>query len=172
MTVHLAINGFGRTGRSFLRAATRRHQFEIVAINDLGAQGLSPSCWPGTLSMGAFPSRCTWRATPWSSASVGSRCSPSLRRMRFRGRARCGRRHRVDRRNTTRDKAAAHLEAGAARVVISAPAEDPDATLVIGVNEDEFDPANDFMISNASCTTNCGSWPRCSTTPSASKTAS
>jgi len=56
---------------------------------------------------------------------------------------------------TKRDRAAAHLEAGAVRVIISAPAEEPDATFVIGVNEGDFDPASHFIISNASCTTNC-----------------
>ena len=53
------------------------------------------------------------------------------------------------------EQAAEHLEAGATRVVISAPADDPDATFVIGVNEDQFDPQRHFIISNASCTTNC-----------------
>ena len=57
-------------------------------------------------------------------------------------------------RNTSREKATAHLEAGATRVVISAPSEEADATLVVGVNEEDFDPHHDFVISNASCTTN------------------
>ena len=56
---------------------------------------------------------------------------------------------------TSREKAAAHIEAGARRVIISAPAKDVDATFVMGVNEDTFDPARDFVVSNASCTTNC-----------------
>ena len=56
---------------------------------------------------------------------------------------------------TNRDKAAAHLRAGARRVIISAPAKGVDATFVIGVNEDTFDPERDFVVSNASCTTNC-----------------
>jgi glyceraldehyde 3-phosphate dehydrogenase len=58
-------------------------------------------------------------------------------------------------RYTKRAKANEHLEAGATRVVISAPAEDPDITIVIGVNDTEFDPRRHFIISNASCTTNC-----------------
>jgi glyceraldehyde 3-phosphate dehydrogenase len=57
--------------------------------------------------------------------------------------------------NTSREKAAAHLTAGARRVVISAPSKDADATFVVGVNEEDFDPARHFVISNASCTTNC-----------------
>jgi glyceraldehyde 3-phosphate dehydrogenase len=56
---------------------------------------------------------------------------------------------------TRREKAQLHLDAGARRVVISAPADNPDATFVLGVNDDEFDPAKHFIISNASCTTNC-----------------
>ena len=56
---------------------------------------------------------------------------------------------------TTRESAAAHLEAGATRVIVSAPATDVDATFVVGVNDSEFDPAKDFVVSNASCTTNC-----------------
>jgi glyceraldehyde 3-phosphate dehydrogenase len=56
---------------------------------------------------------------------------------------------------TKREKAMEHLEAGATRVVISAPAQDPDATFVMGINEDQFDPDKHFIISNASCTTNC-----------------
>ena len=56
---------------------------------------------------------------------------------------------------TSRDKAAAHIEAGARRVIISAPAKDVDATFVVGVNEDSFDAGRDFVVSNASCTTNC-----------------
>ena len=56
---------------------------------------------------------------------------------------------------TNRDKAAAHLHAGARRVIISAPAKGVDGTFVVGVNEDTFDPERDFVVSNASCTTNC-----------------
>ncbi len=56
---------------------------------------------------------------------------------------------------TTRASAAAHLEAGASRVIVSAPATDVDATFVIGVNDSDFDPAKHFVVSNASCTTNC-----------------
>ena len=56
---------------------------------------------------------------------------------------------------TTREKAAAHLEAGAEKVVISAPASDEDLTIVLGVNDDAYDPAIHHVVSNASCTTNC-----------------
>jgi len=56
---------------------------------------------------------------------------------------------------TSKDSASAHLDAGAKRVIISAPATGVDATFVVGVNDDEFDPAKDFVVSNASCTTNC-----------------
>jgi glyceraldehyde 3-phosphate dehydrogenase len=56
---------------------------------------------------------------------------------------------------TSRESAASHLEAGAHRVIVSAPAQDVDATFVVGVNDSEFDPARHFVVSNASCTTNC-----------------
>jgi glyceraldehyde 3-phosphate dehydrogenase len=157
MTVRLAINGFGRTGRSLLRAALEpSRDLEVVAINDLGApealarlfardsvHGRYPepvSAEDGTMTIGerriALFAEPQPKALPWDDLGVDVVVESTGK-------------------NRTRAKAAAHLEAGAGRVVISAPAEDPDATFVIGVNEDEFDPAKDFIISNASCTTNC-----------------
>ena len=157
MTVRVAINGFGRTGRSFLRAATASsHQFEIVAINDLGTPEALAHLLARDSVHGRFPEsvhvegdtmvvgerRISMLAEPqasllpWGALGVDVVIESTGR-------------------NTSREKAAAHLEAGATRVVISAPAKDPDATLVLGVNEDQFDPATDFVISNASCTTNC-----------------
>ncbi len=157
MTVRLAINGFGRTGRSFLRAAlTSSHEFEIVAVNDLGApealarllardsvHGRYPEpvhVDGDTMVVGARRIRMLAEADaavlPWSEFGVDVVIESTGK-------------------YTSRDKAQAHLEAGASRVVISAPGQDPDATLVVGVNEEEFDPAHHFIISNASCTTNC-----------------
>ena len=72
------------------------------------------------------------------------------------GRPRRRRRDRVDRLlHQSRDKAAAHLDAGAPFVIVSAPASGADATFVVGVNDDTFDPATHKVVSNASCTTNC-----------------
>ncbi len=157
MTIRVAINGFGRTGRAFLRAALASpHDFEIVAVNDLGApealarllardsvhgrypevvsvEGDSMVVGRRRLSLLAEPEP---KALPWHELGIDVVIESTGR-------------------NTSRAKAAAHLEAGATRVIISAPSGDADATLVVGVNEEQFDPAHDFIISNASCTTNC-----------------
>jgi glyceraldehyde 3-phosphate dehydrogenase len=157
LTVRLAVNGFGRTGRSFLRAAlASSHELEIVAINDLGAPEALSRLLARDSVHGHFPQevgvdgdvmvvgahRITIlaesepKALPWRELGIDVVIEATGR-------------------NTSREKATAHLEAGASRVVISAPSADADATLVVGVNEEQFDPAHDFVISNASCTTNC-----------------
>ncbi len=157
MTVRLAINGFGRTGRSLLRAAlTSSPDLEVVAINDLGAPEALARLLARDSVHGRYPDPVTVegdtmvvgdhrivmlaepvaKALPWDEFGVDVVIESTGR-------------------NRTRAKAGAHLEAGATRVVISAPADDADATLVVGVNEDQFDPTRHFVISNASCTTNC-----------------
>ncbi len=157
MTVRVAINGFGRTGRSFLRAAIALHpELEIVAINDLGAPEALARLFARDSVHGTYPEAVHVEG---ETMFVGERqirmlATPSAKDLPW---AELG----IDvvtestGRYTKREKAAEHLEAGAHRVVISAPAQDPDATFVIGVNEDQFDPARHFIISNASCTTNC-----------------
>ena len=157
MTVRLAINGFGRTGRSMLRAALTSHpELEIVAINDLGAPEALARLFARDSVHGRFPEPVSIdgefmvvgtrriqmlaepmaKALPWSELGVDVVVESTGK-------------------YTKREKATDHLEAGATRVVISAPAQDPDATFVLGINEDQFDPAKHFVISNASCTTNC-----------------
>ncbi len=157
MTVRVAINGFGRTGRSFLRAALVRHpDLEVVAINDLGAPEALARLFARDSVHGRYPeevrvegdsmfvgnrrirmlSEPIAKGLPWDELEIDIVAESSGR-------------------YTKRQKAAEHLEAGATRVVISAPSQDPDATFVIGINEDQFDPTRDFIISNASCTTNC-----------------
>jgi len=157
LTVRLAVNGFGRTGRSFLRAAlASSHEFDVVAINDLGSPEALCRLLARDSVHGRFPEevgvdgdvmivgsrRITMlaesepKALPWSELGIDVVIEATGR-------------------NTSRERAGAHLEAGAGRVVISAPSSDADATLVVGVNEELFDPAHDFVISNASCTTNC-----------------
>jgi glyceraldehyde 3-phosphate dehydrogenase len=157
MTVRVAINGFGRTGRSFLRAVLAPgRDLEIVAINDLGppealarlfardsVHGRHPepvSVEGSTMIIGerriAMLAEPEAKALPWEELGIDvvTECTGM---------------------HTSREKAAEHLGAGAVRVVISAPADNPDVTLVVGVNEDQFDPQRHFIISNASCTTNC-----------------
>jgi glyceraldehyde 3-phosphate dehydrogenase len=157
MTVRLAINGFGRTGRQMLRSALAFHpELEIVAINDLGAPDALARLFARDSVHGRYPEevrvdrdkmiigerRITIlaepqaKALPWQELGIDVVVESTGR-------------------YTKREKATEHLEAGATRVVISAPAENPDATFVIGVNEDQFDPSRHFIISNASCTTNC-----------------
>ena len=133
MTVRLAINGFGRTGRSFLRAAlTPTHDFEVVAINDLGAPAALARLFARDSVHGRYPEPVyvegdndDRRRAPHQDAGGVAR------RRRFHGRSSA-----IDvvvestGKYTKREQAAEHLEAGATRVVISAPADDPDATFV------------------------------------------
>ena len=157
VAVRVAINGFGRTGRSLLRSALSFHpELEIVAINDLGAPEALARLFARDSVHGPF-------AEPVSIDGdvmiVGERRIMMLARVQAT--ALPWRKLGVDvvvestGKYTKREKAAEHLKAGATRVVISAPANDPDATFVIGINDDLFDPDQHFIISNASCTTNC-----------------
>jgi len=157
MTVRIGINGFGRIGRNYLRAARQLGaDIEIVAINDLTSaatlahllkydsthgrfdgvvqvEGNSLVLDSGPISVLAERDP---KALPWADLGVDVVIeSTGL--------------------FTTRDSASAHLDAGATRVIVSAPGTDVDATFVVGVNDDAFDPAKDFVVSNASCTTNC-----------------
>ena len=157
MTVRVGINGFGRIGRNFLRAARESAaDIEIVAVNDL----LSPEINAHLLHYDS-----TYRRYPGSVEVKGSDLvvdghvikvlaerDPSALRWGEMGVSVVV---ESTGRFTKREAAAAHLAGGAKRVVISAPSGDADATFVIGVNEGDFDPAKDFVISNASCTTNC-----------------
>ena len=157
MTVRIGINGFGRIGRNYLRAARAiGADIEIVAINDLTSAETLAHLLRYDSTHGRFAGevkvddgailvdghRIVVTAErnpadlPWKELGVDVVVeSTGL--------------------FTTREKAAAHLAAGASRVIISAPATDVDKTFVVGVNDDEFDPASDVIVSNASCTTNC-----------------
>jgi glyceraldehyde 3-phosphate dehydrogenase len=161
MPVRVAINGFGRVGRSFVRSAhARGADIEVVAVNDLvtpetlahllkydsvfGRFGGEVEARKGAIVVDGAEVRVLSetdpRALPWSELSVDVVIESTGR---FR----------------TRAAAAQHLDAGARKVIISAPAkgdQPPDATVVLGVNFDEvYDPEHHHIISNASCTTNC-----------------
>jgi glyceraldehyde 3-phosphate dehydrogenase (phosphorylating) len=158
MTVRVAINGFGRTGRAAFRAAYEREaDIEWVAINDLadpamlaqllrndtvyGRFGGSVEVADGALVVDghriAVPGQTDPSKLPWGELDVDVVIESTGR---FR----------------TRADAAKHLEAGARKVVISAPAKEPDVTVALGVNfDDVYDPDVHHIISNASCTTNC-----------------
>jgi glyceraldehyde 3-phosphate dehydrogenase len=153
----IGINGFGRIGRNFLRAhAQRGGDFEIVAVNDIGDTktmahllkydsvlgpfaGAVESADDSITVNGARIAKLTFRdpaELPW--ADLGVEIAVESTGL-----------------FTKRNQAEAHLTAGAKKVVISAPATDPDVTLVLGVNDDHYDPAEHSIVSNASCTTNC-----------------
>ena len=157
MTVKIGINGFGRIGRNFFRAAKKRgFDFDFVGVNDLGDAATMAHLLKYDSVFGRFPGEVSVSGNgltvdgddlrffaerdpanlPWK--EVGAEIVIESTGI-----------------FTSREKAAAHLEAGAQKVIISAPAKDEDVTVVLGVNEDTYDPASDHVISNASCTTNC-----------------
>ena len=157
MTVRVGINGFGRIGRNFFRAARRRGlDAEIVAVNDLGsietmAHLLACDSVHGPL--GAEVS------VDGDSISVGGETLPvlSVRNPEDLPWGDLGADVVVESTGifTKREAAARHLDGGAPRVLVSAPCSGADRTFVIGVNDGDFDPATDVVVSNASCTTNC-----------------
>ena len=158
MSVRVGINGFGRIGRNFFRAARKQGaDVEIVAVNDLGDAktmahllkydsvlgplGEDVEAVEGAIRVGGSTELKLLNerdpgALPWGELGVQVVLeSTGL--------------------FTKRDAAQKHLDAGAEKVVISAPATDPDVTLVLGVNDEAYDRDNHRIISNASCTTNC-----------------
>ena len=157
MTVRVGINGFGRIGRNFLRAAKAQGaDIDFVAVNDLGnletmahllRRDSVAGAYPGTVEAvdggikvdGDTITVVSHRdpaEIPWGEFGVDVVIESTGI-------------------FTDRDKAAAHLAGGAPRVIVSAPANGADATFVVGVNDDTFDPAAHTVVSNASCTTNC-----------------
>jgi glyceraldehyde 3-phosphate dehydrogenase len=156
MVVKVGINGFGRIGRNIMRAALASKDIDFVAVNDLTnaatlAHLLKYDSVLGNLSADvkangdgitvdgdAFkvlsvkdPAQLPWKDL---GVDVVFECTGIF---------------------TSRDGAAKHIAAGARKVIITAPAKGPDVTLVLGVNDDKYDPTNHHIISNASCTTNC-----------------
>jgi len=157
MTVRVGVNGFGRVGRSFLRAVIARDaDIEVVAINDLTSAETNAHLLRYDSTQGRLPvpvevegngllvggrrirvlAERDPSALPWADLGVEVVVESTGR-------------------FTARQEAAAHLKAGARRVVISAPSGDADATFVVGVNDTTFDPDVHVIVSNASCTTNC-----------------
>lgn len=157
MTVRVGINGFGRIGRSLWRAIARSGaDIEVVAVNDLGDKKTMAHLLKYDSVMGVLPDVVTStddgltingralkvlserdpRNLPWAALAV----DVVVESTGF---------------FTERDKAAAHLDAGAKVVIVSAPATGADATFVYGVNHTDFDAAKHTVVSNASCTTNC-----------------
>ena len=156
MAIKVGINGFGRIGRNIMRAALAHTDVDIVAVNDitdaatlahllkydsvLGNLSVPVSASGDTIQVGSDQFKVLASkdpaALPWQDLGVDIvfECTGKF---------------------TKREDAAKHLAAGARKVVITAPATDPDITVVLGVNDHEYDSAKHHIISNASCTTNC-----------------
>jgi glyceraldehyde 3-phosphate dehydrogenase len=156
MAVKVGINGFGRIGRNIMRAAMDDDSIDIVAVNDLTttqtlAHLLKYDSILGNLQadIKANGDRITVDEDEFQVLSVKD---PAQLPWKSLGVEVVFESTGIF---TDRDSAAKHLSAGAKKVVITAPAKKPDLTLVLGVNEDKYDPATHQIISNASCTTNC-----------------
>ena len=157
MTVKVAINGFGRIGRNILRAIVEsgRKDIQVVAINDLGPVETNAHLLRFDSVHGRFPSEVTVEGdaivVDGQSIKVTAIKNPAELPHRELG---------VDIAMectgifTAKDKASAHLQAGAKAVLVSAPADGADITVVYGVNHDKM-TSDHLVISNASCTTNC-----------------
>src|SRR5881275_1891 len=153
----VGINGFGRIGRNFFRAALeRKGDFEIVAFNDLGDVGTMAHLLRYDSVLGRFDGEVEVEG---GSLKVSGK---ELKGLAERDPASLPWRDLevdvvIESTGFFTDRAGAqkHLDAGAKKVVISAPATDPDITIVLGVNDDSYDADKHAIISNASCTTNC-----------------
>jgi glyceraldehyde 3-phosphate dehydrogenase len=157
MTVRVGINGFGRIGRQSLKAILERApEVEVVAVNDLVDTSLNALLFKHDSTYGAFPGNVDHTddsliidgreirvlkekdpaTLPWGDMGVDVVLESTGI-------------------FTDAEKARAHITAGAKKVIISAPAKGEDITIVLGVNDDQYDPERHHVISNASCTTNC-----------------
>ncbi|MBX9393377.1 type I glyceraldehyde-3-phosphate dehydrogenase [Streptomyces sp. TRM72054] len=157
MTIRVGINGFGRIGRNYFRALLEQGaDIEIVAVNDLGDTATTAHLLKYDTILGRLKQEVTHTADtitvdghtikvlsernpadiPWGELGVDIVIESTGI-------------------FTKKEDAAKHLAGGAKKVLISAPAKDEDITIVMGVNQDKYDPANHHVISNASCTTNC-----------------
>ena len=158
MAVKVAINGFGRIGRQVTKAMfeSYRGKFDLVAVNDLSNTGTNAHLFKYDSNYGTFPGAVEVKdgdlvidgdrikvlaekdpsKLPWGDLGIDIVVESTGI-------------------FTSREKAELHLNAGAKKVIISAPAKGEDLTVVLGVNEDKYDPAKHSIISNASCTTNC-----------------
>jgi glyceraldehyde 3-phosphate dehydrogenase len=156
MTIRVGINGFGRIGRTFVRRALERADIEVVAVNDVteartlahlldfdstyGRIGAAVTHTSDSISINGTPIRVLSSRDPgtidWGGLGVDIVIESTGK---FR----------------SRDDAALHLKGGARKVLLSAPGKDADLTVVIGVNDGDYDPERHDVISNASCTTNC-----------------
>ncbi|HSL91065.1 MAG TPA: type I glyceraldehyde-3-phosphate dehydrogenase, partial [Candidatus Limnocylindrales bacterium] len=156
MAVKVGINGFGRIGRNFFRAAYKDPALEIVAVNDITDAKTLAHLLKYDSVHGRFEEEVGVKdsALVVAGKTVQVLAAKDPSELPW---AKLGVEIVIESTGkfTEREGAEKHLKAGAKRVIISAPAKNPDATFVLGVNEKTFDPAKHFIISNASCTTNC-----------------
>ena len=155
MTTSVGINGFGRIGRLAFRAAQDK-DLEIVGINDLTDAKTLAHLLKWDSIHGRFPGEV--EATDDGIAVNGKKIPVTAERNPAKlPWKELGAEIVIESTGifANREGASKHLEAGARRVIISAPAQDPDITIVLGVNDDQYDPDQHKIISNASCTTNC-----------------
>ncbi len=156
MAVKVGINGFGRIGRNVLRAALNNSEVEIVAVNDLTDANMLAHLLKYDSVHGSLDAEV--KVDGEDLIVNGKKIKVLAERDPAKlGWGDLGVEIVVEStgRFTKRADAAKHIEAGAKKVIISAPASDEDITIVMGVNEDKYDAANHDVISNASCTTNC-----------------
>ena len=157
MTLRVAINGFGRIGRLVLRSIVEhaRRDIEVVAINDLGPVDTNAHLLRYDSVHGRFPGVVT-TGEDWIDVGLGKIKVTAIRNPAELPHKDLGVDIAMECTGlfTAKDKAAAHLEAGARRVLVSAPCDAADQTIVYGVNHDSI-TAEDLVVSNASCTTNC-----------------
>ena len=158
MATRIGINGFGRIGRQVLRSIMENHQdaLEVVAVNDLTDTRTNAHLFKYDSSYGAYPGTVEAREDGMTidrqMIKVFAQRDPA--QIPWGG---VGADIVVESTGVFTDakKASAHLQGGARKVIISAPARNEDITLVLGVNEERYDPRNHHVVSNASCTTNC-----------------
>jgi len=154
MTVRVGINGFGRIGRNYFRAA-RDRDVEIVAVNDLTDNRTLAHLLKYDSTFGQLDAEVTddEEASTVDGARVLASAQKDPAQLPW-GDVGVDVVIEATGRFTNRDDAALHLKGGAKKVIISAPAKDEDVTIVMGVNDQTYDPATHDIISNASCTTN------------------
>src|SRR6201988_72592 len=156
MAVKVGINGFGRIGRNVFRASLGNPEIEVVAVNDLTSPATLAHLLKYDSILGNLPNKITSTADSISvdgkTIKVFAERDPA--KLDWTG---TGAQIVVESTGIFTDatKANAHLQGSVKKVIISAPATNEDITLVLGVNEEKYDPAKHNIISNASCTTNC-----------------
>ena len=158
MATRIGINGFGRIGRQVLRATMERHPdiLEVVAVNDLTDAKTNAHLFKYDSTYGRYPG--TVQAAEKSISVDGREITITAERDPAKiPWGDMGVDIVIESTGVFTDasKAAEHIKAGAKKVIISAPASGEDMTIVLGVNEDQYDPAIHHVMSNASCTTNC-----------------